>query len=219
MLRSEAFKLERDMLSLASQWLPIAIGLSGPEWCSLTEPMIGNVFPDLLFGRLPSTDVNPPTFTHIEASVLSLVHNETDFTASDVLSRIFLPIPTADRTFRMLEKKGALERTPTGAFRVSGNLPAIQMEIVAVELKLKRWREAFAQAVSYLSFADRAYSVLDGNQLKINESLLSTFRNAGVGLILQFGCEFQVAVEANTTRMMTADRVLAAQKLAKAALT
>src|SRR5262249_53662414 len=153
-----------EMLPFACQGLPHAIGMTGPEWCSLTEPMIGNVFPDLLFGRLTSTQMSAPMFTHIEASILSLVHNESDFTAADVLARIFLPTPTADRTFRALEKKGALERTPTGAFRVCSNLPAAQMEIVAVELKLKRWREACAQAASYLSFADRAYAVLDGNQ-------------------------------------------------------
>ena len=88
-IMSEPFKLEREMLLLASQWLPPAIGVHGPEWCSLTEPMIGNVFPDLLFGRLSSNSVSAPTFTHIEASVLSLVHSEADFTLTDILSRVF----------------------------------------------------------------------------------------------------------------------------------
>ena len=87
-----------------------------------------------------------------------------------------------------------------------------------MELKLKRWREACEQAASYLSFADRAYAVLDGNQIKINDRIVSTFRDAGVGLVLQCGCDFQIAVEANTGRMMTPNRVLAAQKLARAAL-
>ncbi len=218
MIKSEAFKLESEMLPFACQGLPPAIGMNGPEWCSLTEPMIGNVFPDLLFGRLTTIQINAPTFTHVEASILSLVHNELDFTVADVLSRIFLPTPTADRTFRTLEKKGALERTPTGAFRVCSNLPAAQMEIVAVELKLKRWREACTQAASYLSFADRAYAVLDGNQLKVTETIVSAFRSAGVGLVLQRGSVFDVVVESTTARQMTPNRVVAAQKLARHAL-
>lgn len=216
-MSTQPFKLEREMVPIACEWLPAAIGL-GPEWCSLTAPMIGNVIPDILFGRFDPTEVQAPAFTYIEASVLSLVHNEPEFAPNDVLSRILLPDVTAARTFRALERKGALKRTTTGTFRVCEDLVAVQMEIVAVELKLKRWREACAQAVSYLSFADRAYVVVDGNQIKLNEAILCVFRNAGIGLVLQFGHNFELVLNSNIQHIMTANRVIAAQKLAKAAM-
>jgi hypothetical protein len=180
--------------------------------------MIGRVIPDLLFGQFWPVEASVPVLTHVEASVLSLVHGEGEFLPDDVLSRIFLPDVTAARTFRTLEKKGALERTSSGALRVSQKLAAATMEIVAVELKLKRWRDACVQAKGYMPFADRAYAVLDGNQLKLTDEIQSAFREAGVGLVLQFGWDFQLVIESNSHRVMSSDRVIAAQKLARVAL-
>lgn len=206
-------------MPIACQGLPTALGLNGEEWFSLVTPTIGKVIPDLLLGRLLTVEAHAPALTHVEASVVSLVHSEPEFMPEDILSQIFLPEATATRTFRNLEKKGALERTPSGGFRVNQNLAATRMEIVAVELKLRRWRAACNQGVSYLPFADRAYAVLDGNQLKITDEIHSTFQRSGVGLVLQFGYEFKVVIQSSADRVMTCDRLIAAQKLARVALT
>ena len=54
----------------------------------------------------------------------------------------------------------------------------------AVELKLRRWREALDQAINYLKFADRAYVVLDGDQIARDEEMIKAFRAYGVGLLM-----------------------------------
>lgn len=206
------------MVPIACDGLPRILGLAGPEWCSLVRPAVGNVIPDLLFGRLNTADPLIPVLTHVEACVVSLVQGRAEFSPSDVLSSIFLTDLTVDKMLRALEKKGALERTPSGALRVSQNLAAIHMEIVAVELKLRRWRDACGQAAKYLPFADRAYAVLDGNQVKPTDEVCATFGGAGVGLVLQFGADFKMVVNSTAQRTMSSDRLIAAQKLVKAAL-
>ena len=105
----------------------------------------------------------------------------------------------------------------TQAWRLVPAAATAGMEIVAVEAKMTRWVDAVRQAATYLSFADRALVVLDGNQVVTTDALLDAVHRAGVGLVLQHGRELREVVPApQHTPPLTADRVLAVTKLVTA---
>jgi hypothetical protein len=74
------------------------------------------------------------------------------------------------------------------------NPPSPTREIVAVELKQRRWREAILQARRYTFFADRTYvAIWNGAVELVDRRLLYRFR---LGLIGVEGDRAQVLIEA-----------------------
>ncbi|MCC6678884.1 MAG: hypothetical protein IT436_17295 [Phycisphaerales bacterium] len=56
-------------------------------------------------------------------------------------------------------------------------------EVIAVEAKLTRWRDALAQATAYRRYADRAFVLLPKPSADLAIQHESAFRAAGVGLM------------------------------------
>lgn len=89
---------------------------------------------------------------------------------------------------------GLVERDAEGYVCLLKNPPSPTREIVAVELKQKRWREAILQARRYTFFADRTYvAVWNGSVRLVDRRLLYRFR---LGLIGVEGDNAQVVIEA-----------------------
>ena len=65
-----------------------------------------------------------------------------------------------------LERVGVACRTPDGKWRASGSWVPVNGYVSAVELKLRKWREALLQACAYREFANESWVVLSdvGNQ-------------------------------------------------------
>jgi hypothetical protein len=86
-------------------------------------------------------------------------------------------------------------------------------EIVAIEAKLTRWREALAQAVAYRRYADRAFVLLP--QASAMTAILhkDAFRSAGVGLISYDSSELQCLIGCRRTRLHTWHREYALSRL------
>jgi hypothetical protein len=88
------------------------------------------------------------------------------------------------------------------------------VSLLAVEFKLKRWREALRQAAQYREFADDSYVILDSSKVETTQTMLSEFRSAGVGLILQRNDnQFKVALASKTCRPASAARIHTLQRL------
>ncbi len=58
-----------------------------------------------------------------------------------------------------------------------------KMELIAIEAKMTKWRQALKQAISYRRYADRCYVLLPNDTCHVVERYLIEFREAGVGLI------------------------------------
>ena len=58
----------------------------------------------------------------------------------------------------------------------------METEVVAVEAKLSRWKEALGQAVAYQEYADWVVVVMDPEAIPRREDVADSFREAGVGL-------------------------------------
>ena len=69
--------------------------------------------------------------------------------------------------------------------------------------------------MDYRSFADEAYVVLDGNQVRLNDEITNAFVANGIGLFLQRNEELENVVTAiPSTPRPSVDRLFALTKLA-----
>ena len=210
------FGLEQDMLPFLRRTLPKAVGVSQHRLVSvLTEPFIGGIIPDILIGET-SREEGPTLqcrITFLQASVLAVLEREAPLHESEVLEELHITPNTLRRALLGLERAGAIRRETSGEVRVRRAAASSHLLITAVEVKLKRWREALRQATSYRRFADRVFVVLDGNRVIPSDEVKKAFRRASVGLLLQFRTTIRLVVKAPRVRTASPDRFSAFQKL------
>ncbi len=238
------FPLERHMLVPLAEGLPHLLGLTGTQrWRVLREPHIGMIIPDLLLGTWMRgrAVVSHPSTTLIDAHVRACIEREGWITSRQIVRTLHLSSTATDASLRRLVQHGLVTATtpadkgaamsvesavaggrtggdavgsPSARWRLIPAAATTRMQLVAVEAKLTRWADAVRQAATYLSFADRAIVVLDGNQVNATDALVDAVRTAQVGLVLQHGRVLREIIPAPQRPVpLTADRVLAVTKV------
>lgn len=202
------------MFDSVRELLPEKIASMPDRWIQLKEPTVGNVIPDLLIGEW-GEELRPlkRNFTFIEARILALLEQRDELMESEILQILHLSPPAAARAFKRIEQSGLLILTHDGKMSVDAGRFTRALFVTAIELKLRRWREALDQAVSYLKFADRAYVVLDGDQIARDEGMVAAFGASRVGLFMLRAGELTEVVGARAQPCVSPQRVQAVQKL------
>ncbi len=183
-----SFRFEREMVKPLVALLPTVFHLhTGQRARLLREQAIGSVIPDLLFGIWSGELPRYHGLNTVSRYILAWLSTQKMANSEEQLREVLLLSQhAADSAVATLKRVGAISRRDSGEvdlspeFDVSGSV-----RIIAIEMKLKRWREALAQAVEYLKFADEAYVVLDGNQVRMNMEVREAFVANGIGLFLQ----------------------------------
>lgn len=197
------FRLERQMLAPLGNALPTLLKIAPARTVRiLREPVVGNVIPDLLLGSWEpaSRPLSYAATTFVDAHIRALIEREGPLTEAEMRRRLHLSEYGAAMAQARLIRHGVLIEMPSelGGNRVARDAISRRwmlapeastslIEIIAVEAKLTRWRDAVSQAATYLAFADRAVVVLDGNQIGSTVSLVDAVQAARVGLVLQHG--------------------------------
>jgi hypothetical protein len=210
------FRRERDMLPLLAKSLPSAVVSDQSRLVSMVrEPAIGAVIPDVLLGEWPleRSYTARARCNAVEAYILALLEQVRSLTLRELMSRLHLPEEAGKRATRALIKRGAVVERARKRIALAESARTDCLEIVAVEAKMLRWREALVQATGYLQWANRAYVVLDGNQVTLTPRLLASFSEAGVGLALQRQFVLTVVLPARRHSPICASRVRAADAL------
>ena len=214
------FRYEREMYPALGTVLHDTVFPRGPKAMEVIEPAICGVIPDVLYCRWrysPGTTVKRPA-TIIDAHILSVLEQTGRCTVSDLCERLFLLEPKAHESVNRLLKQGLIVARRSGAYTIVKDASAKRVTLVAVEMKLFRWREALDQAKSYLHFADQSFVVLDGNQVDASDKVESAFAAAGVGLLMQHGTVLETRVRAKSTPPdPTPERFIALHKATLAA--
>jgi hypothetical protein len=228
------FNFERRMLAPLAEGLPHLLGYGGDRTVRiLREPTMGLIIPDLLVGawRADRAPRAHPATTWVDAHVRALIEREGVVATGDLRKRLHLSPNAASLSAMRLYRSGQIAPAPEGPISFTNPAsPAVadsvrwtltpgaettRLEIVAVEAKLSRWQDAVVQAANYLTFADRAYVVLDGNRVDATPALLDAAGAARVGLVLQHGRVLRhIAVAPVQPAPLTPTRVLAVTKLA-----
>lgn len=217
---SRPFRLERHMVPFIQRALPSVLALgTAPALKIVREPSIGLVIPDVLVGvvnRRPRV-LARSHFTTVEGAILALLERAGSMHAEAIQRALFLPESTCFRAIEKLCRAGAVEQTGEAEWKLSQSAATAGVELIAFEAKLRLWKRALDQAVSYLTFVDRAYVVLDGNQVRISTDVVSAFVERGVGLWLQHGYAATEVVPARASvPHFSADRVRATEKVLRA---
>ncbi len=213
MRRAVHFKLESDLVSILSKHARFRV--LGPKLArrslALQHFQIGMIIPDLLFvaTRSGSRSKKVPRvrLTAFDAWVVIAlkrhgpVHHEE--LARDLHSnpdRVWLAIKRL-RRYRIVTRMQDLR------YALNDRRLIWTAEIVAVEAKLARWTDAITQALSYLSFANRAYVALPKRTVTNSKRVHGACEASGVGLIAVGPGKTEVLVRAKRREPLSPERV------------
>ncbi|MCY7298702.1 MAG: MarR family transcriptional regulator [Ilumatobacteraceae bacterium] len=217
---SAPFRLERDMVAPLLQVLPQSLRLPDASLCRvLREVDLVRIIPDVLIGVWKGAGALPvrPRSDYLEAHILALLEQRRGWTADTLADELFSTRAKLARTLGRLERRGLVTRSERGGYALTPSWNTYLLDIIAVEVKLHRWREALAQATAYLEFANRAYVVLDGGRVDYSPVLIEAFQAAGVGLMLQYEHQVHQVTPAFRVDAIGVRRIHAADRLFGAA--
>jgi hypothetical protein len=218
-LFSQPFTLERDMLEPLLAALPsVGSGLVSAGTRIVREPTIGRVIPDVLLAEAFSgyAHLARARLTFIHCHALSMAHDPIGVSVERMRSELYVPQSVAVRVIDDLVRREFVV-SEQGAFFAAETVALDTARMVAIEVKMRRWRQALAQARTYLAFADQSHVVLDGNQVSVDAEMDGAFRDAKIGLLLQYGSITVEEIPAPIMPVMSPERVWAFTKVARAA--
>ncbi len=214
------FRFESEMLEPLIAAIPKAFKLqTGQHARMLREPMIGSVIPDILLGTWQGEIPSLRKLNVIACHVLAWLSSERIIAGEQELQDCLSLSPHAvSSSLSTLRRIGAIERKESGEVEIQPRFDISNaVKLVAIEVKLKRWREALLQAKEYRKFSDEAYVVLDGSQIRLNEEINDAYTQSGVGLLIQSGEHLHLEICAEPkSPPPSADRLMALGKLTKA---
>jgi len=213
-----SFRFESDMVKPLVALLPTVFDLrTGQRARLLREQHIGSVIPDLVFGIWSGELPQYERLNTISRHILVWLSTQRTANSEDQLcDDLLLSRYAADSAVSTLKRVGAISKRDSGEVELCPEFDvSASIRLIAIEMKLKKWREALAQAIEYRRFADEAYVVLDGNQAKMNTAVREAFVENGIGLLLQRGgaVEREIPAEPQAPRP-SEDRLFAVSKLA-----
>lgn len=185
----------------------------------LRQPTIGSVIPDLLLGIWSGDLPRYKGMNTVSRCVLAwLFVKKLAVSEEQIREDLLISQNAADYALSTLSRIGAVAKRDSGEVELRSEFDASNsVRLIAIEMKLKRWKDALAQAVQYREFADESYVILDGNQAKLNEEARQAFIAHGVGLFLQRGGELKQELRATSvTPRPSVDRLFALDKLVNA---
>ena len=153
------------------------------------------------------------SISFVEATVLTAVEVHQRLTLGELRAHLHLTPSGETRALKRLFKTGALTKEGD-SISLAPEWRSTSAQLTAVEFKLCRWRDALAQALSYLRFANRSYVVLDAHQTQAHSDMVDLFETVGVGLCLLDGDLTTVVVDAATHTLISPDRWYALQYMA-----
>jgi DNA-binding transcriptional ArsR family regulator len=212
------FRLECDMAEPLVAHIPFAFDLgAGQRARLLREPIIGSVIPDMLLGIWSGDMPRWNGLNSISRHVLAWLSAQKSASSEEQLcENLLLSHRAASSAVSRLERVGAVTKRDSGEVCIQPHFDVSDsVRLIAIEMKLKKWREALEQAIVYRKFADEAYVVLDGCQVRLNDKAREAFTSNGVGLFLHQGGEFRNEIlAASASPIPSVDRLFALAKVA-----
>jgi len=212
-----SFRFECEMVEPLVALLPTVFDLhAGQRARLLREQPIGSVIPDLLFGIWSGELPRYRGLNGISRHILAWLSTRRIASSEEELrDDLLLSQHAADSAVLTLKRVGAISKRDSGEVELRPEFDVSDsIRLIAIEMKLKRWREALAQAVEYRKFADETYVVLDGIQVQMTDEIRNAFSANGIGLFFQRGGALEREISAKQlTPAPSVDRLFALGKL------
>lgn len=150
------------------------------------EVPMGGVRPDLVyvsFAQQPIESLWPRNWTYRHAHIVSILRSHRKLRLSTLAKRCYDQPERVSPLISDIESTGAVKRSPTGAYYLSEAMLAVDAQVLAVETKLLRWRNALEQATEYRRFADGSVVAMAPTFAPRDGDYLNYFKSNGIGLL------------------------------------
>jgi hypothetical protein len=206
------FAYEEDLCDVLAARLPAMLVRRSPHSMTHTflQRPVGTVIPDLIYIRAYASrkQLLPVSgLTALESAIVAALLAGRPLRDVTIARRLYSQVDRITTRLRELERRGVVEQPSDGVWVVRRKTILKRTRVVAVEAKLRRWRDAVQQAASYLAFANQSYVALPRVIAERNDALRAACWNARVGLALVEPKRVTLALIAPTHHPRTADRV------------
>lgn len=153
---------------------------------SKREVPVGECIPDLVFvcfSTIPKGINFPKKIGSKHAYITWLFRKNIALSIEEIAEKSFQKPERIIRYVKDLSESGILVKSENCKFRLNDQLFSIQSEIVAIEAKLTRWKEAFQQAKRYQEFADTVVVAMDAEATPRELEILLLFEQEKIGLL------------------------------------
>ena len=175
---------ERGMVRRATPFVLAALELC-PDRCRVAHELtIGPAIADMVILRPRAERVWPEAPLTVAESIILSTLRQLGTARVDALSRqVFMSVAEVRDVLDGRLTEWRLVRSKERGVVEARAAWVRDAEVIAVEAKLTRWREALAQATVYREYADRAYVLLPESSASVAVKHAEVFREAGVGLL------------------------------------
>ena len=146
---------------------------------------MGDRVPDFVcisFQNLTDDAVLPKNCTYRHAAVLATLRKRRRTRPATLAKQLYMDVERLRPLLNDLVASGAVIENPTGSLSLSTFWSELKAEVIAVEAKLTRWKDALIQALSHKRYADTAVVAMDAAAIPQKESSIRTFAEHGIGL-------------------------------------
>jgi hypothetical protein len=157
----------------------------GAELITFQQVQVGSVIPDLVFVRQLANrraEAKLIRLTLFESWIVGELLRAGRLRESTLTRRLFTRVDDIRPALKRLMRTGVLKETRVGTYSVQTDF-SCRFEVLSVEAKLSRWRNAIEQAKRYLRFSDKSFVALPASIIARNSAIVRTCKEAGVGLI------------------------------------
>ena len=153
-----------------------------PRSTVFEELPVGTVIPDVVLVSMSAHRLSTE-FSSFESWVVASFLRFRRLTMEVLAQRLYARPERTERALTALLRRQIVRRTSETSYELCREWLPANAEVVAIEAKLTRWREAVDQASAYLRFADRAYVALPLETAERTHDLLAVCRSRGLGLL------------------------------------
>ncbi len=184
MTTASAFELESELCAVLSDRIADVLERDGARpMMPLGEVQVGLVIPDLVFvSSAICLAQRPVELSGFDTWIVAELLRARPRCAKTLAARLFARPEKTTKALHRLERIGVLHRESDAAFMLRDWFPT-DSEVVAVEAKLARWRDAVDQAEEYLHFANRSYVALPTETVTRSTELKAECRKRRLGLL------------------------------------
>jgi hypothetical protein len=193
MVMHMSFALESQMLPAMDGQLEMLA--SSRQFIAASEVMCNSWIIDLMLGPIQMVWIewlgNNMAMTQsllalseIELEALAMFVCKSNVSACNLSKAMYCTEEEAIKEYLVpFAEFGLIAEVDTRCYRATKWVYAVPQRLVAVELKLCRWREVLEQALRNKECSDMSYAVLDCSTIDKRPQLEGIFRQANIGLI------------------------------------
>jgi hypothetical protein len=134
------------------------------------------------FNGEPGIQVWPKRWSYRHSFVVWLLREWGELSIPVIVK---LSYESQERTMPVISdllNSGFVIQIKNGALILSTPIREMQTNVMAVEAKLRNWREALSQAKRYKDFANTVFVAMDASTTPNSPDILSLFKNEQIGL-------------------------------------